>query len=226
MLVRGGTFLMGDIHHLYRPLFGSSVGTTTVTLDDFHIASCPVTNALWNIVMECNSDRDPNLPKTNVSWHEAISFILRLNEVTNWNFRLPTESEWEYAARGGELSNGTLYSGSSILDSVGWYRTNANGVVKPVGLLQSNELGLYDMSGNVKEWCSDIYASCYEVGPRIGFFSSERKPVKNPQGALAGNKRSIRGGSCRSKENACWVFFRDKMDSNARANDLGFRLAY
>lgn len=226
MYVKGGSYVMGDTHRLYRPILGSGIGTASVILDDFHIASCPVTNAQWDAVTGDKSSGEPRLPKTNVTWHEVISFILKLNEMTNWNFRLPTECEWEYAARGGDLSHDTLYSGSTILDSVGWYRANSHGAIRPVGMLQSNELGLYDMSGNVKEWCADIYGSQYEKGPRTGLFSSERMPVKNPRGALSGNKRSIRGGSYRCDEKACWVFFRDKMSSDSRAGDVGFRLAY
>lgn len=224
ILVKGGTFVMGDTHSLYRPILGSGIGTTTVTIDDYHISAYPLTNAQWDAVMNENSG-EPNLPKTNVTWHQVIAFILKLNELTNWNFRLPTECEWEYAARGGDLSHDTVYSGSSILDSVGWYRMNSNGVIKPVGLLESNELGLYDMSGNVREWCSDIWGP-YLRGPRTGLFSSERVPIKNPKGALAGNKRSVRGGSYRCEEKNCWVFYRDKMTSTSRAVDLGVRLAY
>ncbi len=225
MPVKGGTYVMGDTHHLYKPILSSGIGTTSVTLDDFHIASCPVTNGQWDAVMGTDSG-DIDLPKTNVTWHEVISFILKLNQVTCWNFRLPTESEWEYAARGGDLTHDTLYAGSTILDSVGWYRANSNGTVKPVGKLQSNELGLYDMCGNVREWCADIYGPDYEKGPRTGIFSSERLPVRNPKGALSGNKRSVRGGSYRSDEKGCWLFFRDKMAPNSRAADLGFRIAY
>lgn len=226
LLVRGGQFKMGDTHKLYRPLFGKGIDVTNVVLDDFHISSRPVTNEVWDTVMNTVSDGSKNIPKVNVSWHEVYNFIVRLNKLTDWDFRLPTEAEWEYAARGGELSHDTLYSGSSVLDSVGWYERNSKGELQNAGMLQSNELGIYDMSGGVREWCSDIYASAYAKGERLGMFSSERQPVRNPTGALSGSKRVVRGGSFLTEDKACWVFYRDSLNSTDQAIDVGFRLAY
>lgn len=228
-LVHGGTFDMGDTKGLYSPsLFssGTKIGTTKVTLADYHICSHPVTNAEWAEVMGESKSGEPDIPKTGINWHEALNFILKLNKLTGWDFRLPTEAEWEYAARGGEFSHEDVFAGGNILDTLGWYRINSGGKANPVGQLEANQLGLYDMSGNVREWCADIYAASYPKGESISFFSSERKPIENPRGALAGNKRVVRGGSFKTKEQNCWVFFRDKMTSTESAPDCGFRLAY
>lgn len=226
MPVRGGHFIMGDQHGLYKPLLGKKIGYTNISLEDFHICSHPVTNAEWEAVMGGVVSGNPNIPRTGISWHEALDFIVHLNKISGWDFRLPTEAEWEYAARGGEFSHDDVFSGGNILDIVGWYRKNSGGELKEVCRLQSNQLGLFDMSGNVREWCSDIYDSSYPKGERLGLFSSERKPIYNPRGALAGKKRVVRGGSYLSDEQSCWVFFRDKMTSTDSARDCGFRLAY
>ncbi len=224
--VRGGVFYMGDTHSLYNPLLGSKIGSTKVELSDFHICDHTLTNVEWCAITGEPLNGNPNEPKTNVTWHDVYDFLSKLNKQTGWNFRLPTEAEWEYAARGGELTHDTVFAGGTILDNVGWYKINSKGRLQDVCQLKCNELGLYDMSGNVREWCSDIYAAQYAVGERTGFFSSDRKPVNNPQGALSGRKRVVRGGSYLQKEIYSWVFFRDKLDSTDSAKDCGFRLAY
>lgn len=226
ILVHGGTFIMGDRQTLYKPFWGKQIGYTNVILDDFHICSHPVTNKEWVAVMGGTINGRPNAPHTGINWHEVLDFIVRLNKMSGWDFRLPTEAEWEYAARGGEFSHDDVFSGGKILDTVGWYRINSSNELKDVSLLQPNQLGLFDMSGNVREWCSDIYESPYPKGERLGIFTSERKPIKNPHGALAGKKRVVRGGSYLTDEQQCWVFFRDKMTSTDSARDCGFRLAY
>ena len=154
--VRGGTFAMGcsgsDCPHTANP--GHSV-----TLSDFHIGRYPVTQFVWKQIMGLNinpsRNREDNLPVENVSWDEMQEFLERLNDRTGRNYRLPTEAEWEYAARGGDQSRGHMYSGSNNLDDVGWYIDNSDGRTRPVGMKRENELGIHDMSGNVDEWVSD-----------------------------------------------------------------------
>lgn len=228
-LVHGGTFDMGDLNGLYKPSLFSScpkIGYTKIMLDDYHICSHPVTNAEWAEVIGEEVSGNPDYPKTGITWHQALTFIRKLNEITGWDFRLPTEAEWEYAARGGEFSKGDPYAGGNILDTVGWYAINSERKIKPVCQLDPNQLGLYDMSGNVYEWCADIYDRTYPRGESMGFFSSVRKPIHNPKGAQSGNLRVVRGGSFKCKDYECWVFFRNKKKSTDSAIDCGFRLAY
>ena len=228
LLVKGGhSFWMGDILGMYRPFFFPRINSVLVQLDDFHICNHTVTQEEWAAVMgTACQPQHAKLPKVNCSWHQVYEFIEQLNKLTNWNFRLPTEAEWEYAARGGEYSNGSIYSGRNVLDTVGWYKLNSNNQIHDVCQKESNQLGIYDMSGNVWEWCEDIYESKYQGGPTKGIFSSERYPVKNPHGGIKGNYRVIRGGSYRTKDTNCWVFYREKLKSIKSSSDLGFRLAY
>ena len=227
MLVKGSTFMMGDLFGMYKPLFSSKIKKVLVKLSDFHICDHVVTQEEWGAVMGTSfSPEEAKLPIVGYSWHQVHEFIEKLNKATNWNFRLPTEAEWEYAARGGELTNGSIYSGKNILDTIGWYNVNSGNKLHPVAQKESNQLGLYDMSGNVWEWCQDVYESQYKDGPRKSLFSMERLPIENPQGGIVGDYRVIRGGSYRSKDSKCWVFYRDKKKSVETSKDLGFRLVY
>ena len=226
--VKGGTFQMGDLLKMYHPFLNiNKIGTTLVELSDFHICDHPVTNAEWARVMGISvKNEDLNRPVVNISWHQCHEFIQKLNKLTNWNFRLPTEAEWEYAARGGELSDGAVFSGKNVLDMVGWYNMNSSNRFHSVKQKDPNQLGLYDMSGNVWEWCQDVYQKSYEKGPRKGLFSLERHPVKNPIGAIVGENRVIRGGAFNCKDTLCWVFYREKFKSSNSRADIGFRIAY
>lgn len=228
LLVKGGLpFLMGDILDMYRPIFSPRINKVLVQLDDFHICNHTVTQEEWGTVMETSfKPQHAKLPQVNCSWHQVYEFIERLNKLTNWNFRLPTEAEWEYAARGGEYSDGSIYSGKNVLDTVGWYNLNSDNRLHAVCQKESNQLGLYDMSGNVWEWCEDIYESRYKEGPFKSLFSLERFPSKNPHGGIKGNYRVIRGGSYQTKDTNCWVFYREKQKSIKSSSDIGFRLAY
>lgn len=230
--VTGGQFTMGDTDKLITGLFARKINTTLVELSDFHISDHPVTVGEWAAIMdECCDPDKANLPKVNVSWHDAWLFVEKLNRLTGWHYRLPTEAEWEYAARGGELSRHTNYSGGHILETLGWYRMNSRGYVHEVSQKESNELGLYDMSGNIREWCQDIYQreypQAFDDSSFFGLkFKTNRRPLVNPTGALSGNTRVVRGGSYLSSDKECWVFYRDSLNSTSSKGDVGFRLAY
>ena len=150
-----------------------------------------------------------NLPVELVSWNDAQEFIKRLNEKTNKNYRLPTEAEWEYAARGGSQSRKYKYSGSNNIDEVAWYKGNSGSRTHPVGMKKANELGIYDMSGNVWEWVNGWY----------GKYSSS--PQTNPQGSY----RVIRGGGWGSDAGNARVSHRSFTAPGDRYCALGFRLA-
>ena len=157
-----------------------------------------------------------NCPVANVSYDDCKEFIAILSKQTGKHYRLPTEAEWEYAARGGRYSKGYVYSGGNRLDSVGWYENNTNGFGKEVGLLKPNELGLFDMSGGVAEWCEDKY--------NRNFYSSS--PVKNPICTVGtSDNMVVRGGSWYGDSVLfCTVFGRQSKPANTHDWDVGFRL--
>ena len=173
-----------------------------VTLSDYYIAKYPVTQALWKAIMGNNPShfKGDKLPVEKVSWVDCREFIKKLNEKTGENYRLPTEAEWEFAAIGGNQSKGYEYSGSNDLEEVGWYDNNSNHITHPVGQKQANELGIYDMSGNVLEWCADWY----------GDYSAEAKT--NPLGSKNGEYRVLRGGSWYYVDSVSRVSFRNDLD--------------
>ncbi|MBR4886219.1 MAG: formylglycine-generating enzyme family protein [Muribaculaceae bacterium] len=214
--VAGGTFTMGATSEQCWDAESKEKPAHQVTLSDYMICKTEVTQELWQAVMGKNRSRfkGDNLPVENVSWNDCQKFIKKLNKLTGLNFRLPTEAEWEYAARGGNKSKGYTYSGSYDIDSVAWYTftTNDSGT-KPVATKAPNELGLYDMSGNVYEWCSDWY----------GDYSSDSQT--NPQGPTSGSYRVCRGGSWRYYQRRCRVSFRDYYSPGLRYEGLGLRLA-
>ena len=190
-----------------------------VTLSrDYYIGQTEVTQELWEAVMGDGHEFDfpgAKKPAQGVSWNDCMSFIQKLNTITGRNFRLPTEAEWEYAARGGEKSSGYLYSGSDNLDSVGWYADNSQGrELHEVASKAPNELGLYDMSGNVYEWCSDIYRS-YVAEPQLD-------PTCPEDGSLG---RINRGGGFNSPYYNCYVRTRSHAPTTQAGYYLGFRLA-
>ena len=157
-----------------------------ITLSNYLIGETPVTQALWQEVMRNNPScfKGAQKPVESVNWHDCQNFIKKLNQRTGHTFRLPTEAEWEFAARGGIKSKGYYYSGSNKLNEVAWYYGNSNEETHPVKEKNPNELGIYDMSGNVDEWCQDWFSDFYE-----------RKSQTNPIGPSSGTKRVCRGGN-------------------------------
>lgn len=216
--VKGGTFQMGATSEQ-----GLSFGfdfldarkpAHTVILSDYYVGESVVTRELWNNVTGGNPLKadEVNLPKDNISWYDCNAFIRKLNQITGKRFRLPTEAEWEYAARGGTNSLYLYrYAGDNNIDAVAWYEKNSNDKIHPVMTKKPNKLGLYDMSGNVHEWCNDWH----------GKYSSQRQT--NPQGPLSGRWRICRGGCSGSLAVRCEVAVRDSFPPEFEGP--GFRLA-
>jgi len=231
--VQGGTYTMGATSEqleglLYddeESLYDNAKPTHSVTLSDYMIGQTEVTQALWQAVMGNNPSwfkGDSRRPVENVSWNDCQTFLSKLNSLTGEHFRLPTEAEWEFAARGGVKSFGYMYSGSNIIGNVAWYDENAlcngeennpNYGTHPVGTQFANELGIYDMSGNVWEWCNDWY----------GDYSDSSQT--NPRGPSSGMFRVYRGGSWDYLAKICRTSHRHNYWPDYRYNDLGFRLA-
>ncbi|MBQ6584525.1 MAG: formylglycine-generating enzyme family protein [Alistipes sp.] len=213
--VEGGTFTMGATSEQGSDAYSDESPIHSVTVSDFYIGKYEVTQAQWRAVMGSNPSyfTGDNLPVKQVSWDDIQEFITKLNTMTGKTFRLPTEAEWEYAARGGNQSKGYKYSGSNTLDNVAWYTNNSGGKTHPVGQKQPNELGLYDMSGNVWEWCQDWYGS----------YSSSSQT--NPTGPNSGYGRVLRGGSWFSNAALCRVSSRSYSNPHSHYGNHGFRLA-
>ena len=214
--VAGGTFTMGATSEQGSDAYGSEKPAHQVTLSDFMIGKTEVTQELWQAVIGSNPSYHSgnNLPVEEVSYKDCQEFIKKLNSLTGLNFRLPTEAEWEYAARGGNKSNGYKYSGSNDIGSVAWYEETTNGSgTKSVATKAPNELGLYDMSGNVWEWCSDWYGD-YSSGSQT-----------NPKGPSSGSLRVYRGGSWGINAMYCRVSYRISSNPGSRFSFLGLRLA-
>ena len=209
--VDGGTFTMGATSEQKNP-DDDEKPTHQVTLSSYYIGETEVTQALWTAVMGDNPSwfKGDNLPVEQVSWEDCQTFIGKLNGLTGKRFRLPTEAEWEYAARGGNRSNHTQYSGGSMIDDVAWYYGNSGSKTHSVKTKKPNELGLYDMSGNVWEWCQDRYGS----------YSSNAQT--NPTGPDSGSRRVHRGGSWSYGEWNCRSSYRNYYSPGYRGNGLGF----
>ncbi len=210
--VEGGTFMMGmengerhgmDLHK--------------VTLSSYLIGETEVTNQLWNTVTTPLSEKywfTFSDAKNMVSWYDCQEYISKLNNLTGLHFRLPTEAEWEYAARGGNLSKGYIYSGSNNLEEVGWYLDNSDNDTHRTGTKSPNELGIYDMSGNLMEWCQDWYLNSYY----------RRSPDTDPQGPESGNEKVCRGGSWNDEEKYCQPNYRNAVNPIYRSAIYGLRL--
>jgi len=236
--VEGGTYMMGSELHA-----GNAYPSHEVTVSTFSIGQTEVTQELWVAVMGTNPsffneygnadlhsnhdsyDSGINLqrPVDYVNISDCQAFVAKLNEMTGKNFRIPTEAEWEFAARGGNLSQGYLYAGSDSINDVAWYKLNMPSTTtytegwgsQSVATKAPNELGIYDMSGNVEEWCMDWFAT----------YSTDLEPQTNPTGPETGTYRVIRGGKWGSTAAACRVFMRSYNNPDSRGNSRGLRIA-
>lgn len=219
--VDGGTFKMGATAEQGSDADSSESPVHQVTLSDFSIGETEVTQALWLAVMGSNPSyfaprngytEDLSRPVEVVTWNDCQTFISKLNEITGMHFRLPTEAEWEFAARGGNKSRTYKYSGSNNVDDVAWYVANSDSITHAVATKIPNELGIYDMSGNVLEWCQDWY------------YSYDYEPCVNPVGPESGYEIIYRGG--------CWIFdasmcrnsYRDMFPPDSAFSFLGLRI--
>lgn len=216
--VEGGAFVMGATPDQHDEHTISDKPAHTVVLSPFYMAETEVTNALWRAVMP---DRrfveewyDPTQPITYVTWEDAQLFVHRLDSLTGMPFRLPTEAEWEYAARGGSKSKGFRFAGSDLCDTVAWNTANAGFKKHQVMKKQPNELGLYDMTGNVSEWCQDWFGQYY--------YGTE----PNPQGPKEGEKRIVRGGSYDNCADNIHLSCRQYFLPDEANNTIGLRVAF
>ena len=219
-LVEAGTFQMGSTTG-----YSDEAPLHSVTITkDYYIGETEVTQTLWKAVTGNSPTTDgsawsstyglgDNYPAYYISYRDVQSFITKLNSMTGETFRLPTEAEWEFAARGGNKSKGYTYSGSNTIGDVAWYTDNSSYSTHTVKTKAANELGIYDMSGNVWEWCSDWYGS-YSSGSQT-----------DPTGPTTGSYRVLRGGSCYDSATNCRCAFRGSSSTSFRDNGLGFRLA-
>lgn len=232
IMVEGGEFDMGCTETQVN-CDSMEIPAHSVKVDGFYLGTTEVTQELWTQVMGNNpsSRKGDDLPVESVSWYDAVEFCNRLSELANLKkaysgsgsnitcdftsngYRLPTEAEWEYAARGGKLGENRIYSGSNDVDAVAWFNKNSQEYQQPVGQKKANELGLFDMSGNVWEWCWDI------SGP----YDSEEKI--NPKGVTTGDKRVLRGGGWYSNPQGCRVSARSGNKPERIAKSIGFRVA-
>ena len=213
--VEGGTFRMGATSEQGNDVGRDEKPVHSVMLSGYYIGKTEVTQALWKAVMGSNPScrEGDDLPVENVSWNGCQEFIRKLNALTGQNFRLPTEAEWEFACRGGNNSRGYKYSGSNYIDNVAWYDGNSGDTTHPVATKLPNELGIYDMSGNVDEWCNDWYGD-YSSGAQT-----------NPKGPYDGSHRVHRGGNMLNNARFCCSSFRTYFSPTTCFSILGLRLA-
>lgn len=220
VLVEGGTFLMGSyVREGEEPVHW-------VTLETYYIGKYPIT--VWQYRMFCEATGKPmpeghnpwahgeHTPIVNVTYDDAVQYCCWLSERYGGDWRLPTEAEWEYAARGGDRSNGYMYSGSNDLSAVGWFGGNTSVCPVLTGRKPANELGIFDMSGNVWEWCQDWYD--------VGYYA--RSPASNPRGPSSGTRRVLRGGAGDDIPLTCRVAHRSHYTPGERRANSGFRVVF
>ena len=215
--IENGVFLMGGTREQHHERLSTDLPTHTVALNAYYISHTEVTQSLWKAVMPeweiMDELNNPNYPITDVSWYDCQEFICRLESITGMPFRLPTEAEWEFAARGGNKSKGYRFAGGDVVDEVSWGLDNAGFRTHSVGCKKDNELSLYDMTGNVSEWCSDWYGRYY-LGTE-----------PNPQGAKDGEWKVVRGGSFDNCRENSYVSRREYYAPYEAMNYCGLRLA-
>ena len=214
VFVEGGSFVMGATSEQDDEFWSNELPTHKVQLNSFYISKYEITQKQWQAVMGKNPSWfiNGNLPVENVSWNDVHVFLNKLNAMTGKNYRLPTEAEWEFAARGGNHSRGYKFSGDNFLNDVAWYDNNSGAKTHPVGKKLANELGIFDMSGNVSEWCEDRYGS----------YSQESQ--FNPTGPKEGYYRVVRGGSFSDYSRRCRVSNHFLDDPDASNIYTGFRI--
>lgn len=218
--VNGGDFFMGvtDSTNMSQK---DEYPRHRVKVPSFYIGKYPVTQEQWKVVMGNNPSyyKGDNHPVEGISWFDAIEYLRKLSILTGREFTLPTEAMWEYAAIGGEhLDYEILYSGDNNPNQAGWYADNSSSTTHPVGLKKPNKLGLYDMSGNVWEWCTDYY------DPKYYSNCWDSISDKGPQGAYKANWRVFRGGSIQLPATEMRVNNRDCYEPSGKDHDIGFRL--
>lgn len=217
--VKGGTFRMGATEGQGTGAYDNEYPVHIVDLDDYYIGETEVTQELWQTVMdgEMNPswyEQAPTKPVQNLSRADCLVFISRLNKLTGLTFVLPTEAQWEYAARGGKYNQDKMFAGSDNIDEVGWYAFNSDSEVHEVAQKLPNELGLYDMTGNVWEWCSDYFSEDYY----------SQSPKENPTGPVSGERFVFRGGSIYTNERNSRVAVRNHHRNDHNYGDIGLRL--
>ncbi len=218
VFVEGGSFTMGCTAEQEDECLLPEKPAHPVFVRSYAICKYTVTQRQWREVMGKNpsDNRNDDAPVTNVSWNDVQKFLDKLNAFLGTEYRLPTEAEWEYAARGGVMSENMKYSGGNDMYSLGWYKDNSEGLTHPTGKRKENELGLYDMSGNVWEWCSDWY------GP---YPEDTETELINPEGAPSGTERVVRGGYFEGPALFCRTSCRNKSKPDFASNIIGLRLA-
>lgn len=216
--VEGGKFLMGGTDEQIGDARQTEFPTREITLKSFYIGECEITQGQWEKVMGVTAQEKGcregdglgiNYPMYGLSWDDANSFCEKLSELTGKKYTLPTEAQWEYAARGGQKADGTIYCGSDKINEVAWVYRNSDGMTQPVKSKKPNSIGLYDMSGNVEEWCLDWYNE-YDTND-----------TNNPIGPLTGQKKVLRGGGCFSDPAGCRVSRRNGYNPQTRWADGG-----
>ena len=216
VFVKGGSFTMGCTSEQGSDCDDDEKPSHSVTLSDYYIGKYEVTQGQWKAVMGNNPAYDYGVgdqyPVYYVSWIDIQGYLSKLNSLTGKKYALPTEAQWEYAARGGNKSKAYRYSGSNDIDAVAWYTSNSGSKTHAAGGKQSNELGIYDMSGNVYVWCSDWY----------GDYSSSSQT--NPKGPSSGSYRVFRGGGWSGHAQYCRSANRNRSTPVSRSNYLGLRL--
>lgn len=215
--VEGGAFVMGT-DSIGKGIGKDEMPAHKVKVGDFYIGKYEITQKQWKTIMNSNPshyNNDDNLPVENVNFYDAVAFIRTLNDLTGLEFDLPTEAEWEYAAQGGKYRGGFIYSGSNNPENVAWYKSNSSGKTQKVGQKLPNALGIFDMSGNVWEWCRDYYDSTY--------YKNITDTI-DPQGVVLSAQRNLRGGSVQLESTYCRISNREGYDPSARDSDYGFRI--